>query len=93
MVSPVPLIPQESRTLHSNQLINEDILKKYSKATTFRNVHRKTKTRHFAGFSFYISSLLAGNNSPSTEITTVKITPKIDAFTKSNVPPCIDTST
>jgi hypothetical protein len=24
MVSPVPLIPQESRTLRSNQLVNED---------------------------------------------------------------------
>jgi hypothetical protein len=23
-VSPVPLIPQESRTFHSNQLVNED---------------------------------------------------------------------
>jgi hypothetical protein len=46
-----------------------------------------------AGFSYYISSLFDGNNSPRTDITTVNTTPKIDAFTKSNVPPCIETST
>jgi hypothetical protein len=33
-VSPVPLIPQESRTLHSNQLVNEE-MKKEPKATIF----------------------------------------------------------
>ncbi len=57
------------------------------------NHKHKQKPGHSPGFHFYISSLCAGNNSPSTEITTVKITPKIDAFTKSNVPPCIETNT
>jgi hypothetical protein len=32
-VSPVPLVPQESRTLHSNQFINEDNCKNNLKAT------------------------------------------------------------
>jgi hypothetical protein len=34
-VSPVPLIPQESRTLHSNQLVNEEKEQNEPKATIF----------------------------------------------------------
>jgi hypothetical protein len=35
-VSPVPLIPQESRTLHSNQLVNEENEKNDHKQQSFR---------------------------------------------------------
>jgi hypothetical protein len=35
-VSPVPLIPQESRTLHFNQLLNEENKKMNQKQQSFR---------------------------------------------------------
>jgi hypothetical protein len=50
-VSPVPLIPQESRTLHSNQLVNEENEKANQKATN--NHFEYTKRKNLSSKRFY----------------------------------------
>jgi hypothetical protein len=54
-VSPVPLLPQESRTLHSNQLVNEENEKMSQKQQTFREEPNK-KRHDLKSFYTYESS-------------------------------------
>jgi hypothetical protein len=63
-VSPVPLIPQESRTLHSNQLVKE-VSSKYSEVISFikikeswHAVFSQTSQPAFAFFNIFFVSLL-----------------------------------